>query len=632
MAEGRLEEAANSYLRAAALDTCDAVACLNLGFVRLEQQRHGEALESLERAASLDPALADAPYLMGRAHDELGQLEDAARCFEQASSINPTFAQAWRDLGRVRLALGDADRAVHALEAALRVQGDYALAKLDLATALLETGRGAEALAWAEAAITALPDEAAAEICRARALHAVGRLEEAVLSCDRALALDPGHVPTLYGRAVVLIDLRRFSEALENLDAALARPVQQRGSGLAPLLQARSVALSGQWRYQEAVESARAAVQADPSSTDHWRVLASALQGLGRHDDALEVYRQALACHPEDAQLRWDESLCRLLVGDFAEGWVRHEWRLRAPIYASVEVATQSSAPRWDGDLPISGRRLLLHAEQGLGDAIQFARYVPLVLGAGAEVVLQVPRPLVRLMERLQVQATRTGFRALKVIGTDDPVPAHDLRCSVMSLPALFQTGMADVPASIPYLTAEPELRDAWSGRLDVLFPGQKAPRVGLVWSGNPRHHNDHNRSLPLADLLTAIPPGIDLIGLQPEGRASDRAAMQGLPGLPLGTGLSGFNDTAALIEALDLVISVDTSVAHLTGALGRPLWLLLPHNPDWRWLLGREDTPWYPTCRLFRQDTPGRWDGALQRLREALLRLQAQGMPGVLG
>ena len=623
LAEGKLLDAMACYQQAASVRPDDAQAYLNLGYVQLEQSKYSQAVQSLERAASLDDALADAPYLLGRAHQEQGRLSEAAAHFVKAVALNPALVHAWRDLGQVRKAQGDLMGAVQALESALRAQPDFAVAKLDLATVLLELERGHDALRWADQATAAFPELAAAEICRSRSLHALGRLDEALQSCDRALTLAPADFAALHGRAAILVDLRRFGAALESLDQALGRGGEASGAERAALLQARSITLAGLWRYDEALASAHEAAQADPSNPDNWLALASAFQALGRHTHALAVYAQAVARHPEHAQLRWDESLCQLLVGDMKQGWRGHEWRLRAPMYSAVDKTTRSAAPRWDGERPIAGMRILLHAEQGLGDAIQFARYVPAVLDRGGRVILQVAPALVGLMRALVIADDAVG--RFHVVGTDELVPDHDVRCSLLSLPAVFRTDVDSVPASVPYFSAAADLCAAWRRRLQAMG-GADRPRVGLVWSGNPRHHNDHNRSLSLARLLEALPADMHFLGLQPDMKASDRRTLQVAGRLhDVGESLRDFTDTAALIASLDLVISVDTSVAHQAGALGRPLWLLLPHSPDWRWMLRRADTLWYPSCRLFRQDTPGHWEGALSSLHQAMLQWRAQ-------
>lgn len=615
LAAGELLDAERCYAQAVALDPDDAALHVNLGYVRLERGLHSLALESFSRAAAMDPSLADATYLAGRAFQELGELAQADRSFRDAVAINAEFAHAWLDLGRVRLALGDPESALQAFGEAVRAEPQLWPARVQLTTVLLDVGRGQEALRSANDLVAGAPDLAAAHVCQGRALRHCGRPDDALACFDRALALGAG-ADALYGRSVALVELGRFAQALESLDAAAAQWAAASGERAA-LLQVRSVALSGLWRYEEALASARASVDMDSTQPESWCVLAHVLQMLGRSADALATYAQAKQRHPDDAQIRWDESLCRLLLGDFAQGWSGHEWRLRSPMYSPANAATPSTAPRWTGRESIAGKRLLLYSEQGLGDAIQFVRYVELVVRAGAQAIVQVPKSLVRLINQLSI-----GDRAsLGVIGVGERAAAHDFQCSLLSLPAAFGTTLDTIPSRVPYLACDPSTSAAYRVRMGDSVAGPSRRRIGLVWGGNPRHRNDHNRSLPLARLLQALPRECEVVTLQPDVASSDLALVDraGLAHHDLGSTVRDFADTAALIEAVDLVVTVDTSVAHLAGALGRSVWILLPHQPDWRWMLGREDSPWYPTCRLFRQTAPGQWDEALVRLQAAL-------------
>ena len=332
-----------------------------------------------------------------------------------------------------------------------------------------------------------------------------------------------------------------------------------------------------------------------------------ALQSMLRLPEALESYRRAVALRPDYALAHWNESLCRLLMGDFEGGWREYEWRREvrefAPQYHDFP------RPLWLGEQEVAGRTILLHAEQGFGDTLQFCRYASLLAARGARVILEVQPPLKSLLTRLSGPAM--------VLAQGEPLPEFDLHCPLMSLPLACGTTLDTVPAAERYLTADPERVAACSARL-----GNTArPRVGLVWSGNPAHGNDYARSIALVDLLGSLDgAGVTFVSLQKDVRSHDRATLAARADiLHCGEELRDFDDTAAWIEAMDLVISVDTSVAHLAGALGKPVWVLLPYAPDWRWLLEREDSPWYPTARLFRQPRSGDWDGVLLAVACAL-------------
>ena len=467
LGEGRIDAAAACYARATQLDPQDGASHLNLGYARLEQGQPAPALESLARAAALDSASADAPYLMGRAHRELGRIPEAIAHFERALALNPALSHARADLVAIHLE-------------------------------------------------------------SARQRHAAQSLDEALQACDRALALEPDQATILHGRAVVLVDQRRFAEALQSMDKALAAGAPPDGPARAALLQTRAIALEGACRHEEAHAAARSAVDADPSDAEGWRLLAATLQSLGRHGDALAVYEEAFALHPDHAHLRWDEALCRLLTGDFERGWKHHEWRLRSAMYSVVEAGTRSTAPRWDADASLAGRRILVHAEQGLGDAIQFVRYVPFLLERGADVLVQVPRPLVRVVRGLVTPAAGPAGRGCTVIDADEDVPAHDLRCSLLSLPAAFGTAADSIPADVPYLAADAALRESWRARLG----GRTRPRAraarGRGWSGRAILATKRRQPVDPARPAGEGPAGLDRLDRVAAGRVGGGPALDG--------------------------------------------------------------------------------------------------------
>jgi hypothetical protein len=333
-----------------------------------------------------------------------------------------------------------------------------------------------------------------------------------------------------------------------------------------------------------------------------------ALLNLLRVREAGELARHAAALYPDDADLRWNLAVAQLLLGDFDAGFAAHEARWQAAGFGSRPVAAIEARPRWSGRESLRGGTILLFAEQGLGDSIQFLRYVPLVAAQAREVWLQVPPALASLAAGMAPNC--------RLLAAGEPWPEFDWQCPLLSLPHAFRTRLADVPASIPYLHANDLQVQQWQARL----PADGRRRVGIVWSGNPGHGNDRNRSIALGLFRQLAAEPCLFVSLQPQVRESDRAALAAWPGLlDLGPQLNDFADTAALLATLDLVITVDTSVAHLAGALGRPVWVLLPYCPDWRWLLERTDSPWYPTARLYRQPARGDWAPVLAAVRADL-------------
>lgn len=468
-----------------------------------------------------------------------------------------------------------------------------------------QQGRSAEAAEFIGAALAARPDDVVALTNRSAALNSLRRFDEALAHCDRALTLAPDHAEALNNRALALRELGRAQEALASCDRALRLKPDY-----ADAHNNRGLALQALRRFDEALESYGAALARNPAHLDALNNRGIALFEQNRGDEALACFERAIAIRPGHAHAHWNRAQVLLLSGDLARGWEEHEWRLAS----NPGLARGFTQPFWRGDVPVAGKTLLLHAEQGLGDTIQFCRYVPKVAALGARVILEVQRPLVELM--------RTLAGAAQVIARGEPLPDFDLHCPLLSLPLAFRTDLASIPSAAPYLNAPASTTD-WDARL-----GSKGPRVGLVWSGNPGHKRDSARSIPFYALMPLLDCAATFVSLQKEVRASDAAVLaQSGKVIDVADRLTTFADTAALVARLDLVIAVDTSVAHLAGALGRPLWLLLPEVPDWRWLTERDDSPWYPTARLFRQSGPRAWGPVIARVRAALQEIVARGL-----
>jgi Tfp pilus assembly protein PilF len=400
-----------------------------------------------------------------------------------------------------------------------------------------------------------------------------GRHEDCVRLASRALQLDPNHVEALTNRGAALRGLNRPEEALADYDHVLSIAPRQ-----AEALNNRGVALAA----------------------------------LNRHAEAVASYDAALRIAPGYQRARFNRSVSRLVLGDFERGWADHESRWHG---SDVQAGPRPGMkPQWTGAEDIRGKTVLLGTEQGLGDAIMFARYAPMVRDRGARVVLEVHPPLKELLAGIE--------GADQVIALGDPLPPHDFHVPIMSLALAFGTRLETIPARVPYIQPPPDHVERWRARLG----DAPRPYVGLVWSGSVTLRNDLNRSIPLAALGSLRDARATLVSLQKEIRASDAPALaQGKPILDFSSAIADFRDTAALVSLMDVVITVDTSVAHLAGAMAKPVWLLLPYSPDWRWLLDRDDSPWYPTARLFRQPGIGQWAPAIARVAEALGRLAAQ-------
>jgi tetratricopeptide (TPR) repeat protein len=363
-------------------------------------------------------------------------------------------------------------------------------------------------------------------------------------------------------------------------------------------------------QFESSVQSYEKAISLDPRYVEAHNNRGNALVKLFKYEEALKSYDQALFLDPTYVEAYWNKALALLQIGRFSEGWVLHESRWAKPSFQPI--VRHFPQPIWDGSFSIAGKTLLLHAEQGLGDTLQFIRYVAQVQTLGARLVLEVQDPLVPLLDG------QLGVDALVKQG--DPLPPFDCHCPLMSLPLAFQTTLSSIPIAIAYIKSSPEKEHVWAEKLG----STSGLRVGLVWSGDHRHQNDKHRSIPLAEMMAFLPLGLEYVSLQSEIRDSDRQALDDCDRLVhFGPELKDFSDTAALCAQMDLVVCVDTSVAHLSGALGKPTFLLLPYNPDWRWLLERTDSPWYPTMQLYRQAHLGSWQSALENVSADLFGLE---------
>jgi tetratricopeptide (TPR) repeat protein len=573
----------------------------NHGVVLNALNRPREAIESFDRAIKLKSKFSDAHNDRGSALMQLRRFDEALASYDRALALQPNFVEALYNRGYALTELKRFDEALASYDRALALRPNLVEALYNRGCALMQLKRFGEALASYDRALAVRLDFAEAFSDRGNALRELKRFDEALASYDRALALRPNFVEALYDRGNALRELKRFDEALASYDRALAlRP------NFVDALHNRGMPLCELKRFDEALASYDRALALRPDLVDALYNRGVTLLELKRFDEALASYDRALALRPDYAEAHFNEAFCRLMIGDFDRGWKKYEWRWETGNQRHIRRGFKQ--PLWLGQEEIAGKTILLHAEQGFGDTLQFCRYVPLVAARDARVVLEVQKSLQELMGSLAGVA--------HIISKGDPLPDFDLQCPFLSLPLAFGTRLETIPSAVPYLRASPQALNNWEGRLGP----RDRPRIGLVWSGNPMNTRDHNRSIGFSSFLSLLDINATFISLQKDVSAADAVLLNDRSDLlHFGDELRSFADTAALIANLDLVITVETSVAHLAGALAKPVWVLLPFIPDWRWHLDRDDSPWYPTARLFRQDATRAWDNVIARVHDAL-------------
>lgn len=451
--------------------------------------------------------------------------------------------------------------------------------------------------------VAAYPDRPDLRFNLANALVAAERPAEAEAEYRRLLRSHPEHIGVHTNLGNALHTMGRHAEALDHYRRVAAlRP------DLAGALNNVGNSLIALRRPEEAENFLRRAVQADPGYAQACNNLGGALLALDRPAEALQWFRRAMQLDANPFHATFGAAIAQLTLGDFRQGWRDYEARWLDPRF-TVDVPDYTT-PTWDGGGVLTGKRVLLHCEQGLGDTIQFVRYAPLVRQRGAHVVLQVQAPLAGLVVHLADEVVPQGK-----IARDEPVPDHDIRCPLLSLPRAFATRLATILASAPYLAADPSRVAAWQTRLG---PATRR-RIGIAFSGSPEHPDDALRSIPAARMLAAF-GNVEIHVVQRDIRPEDAATLAARPDVRNhAADLADFRDTAALVGCMDLVVSVDTSIAHLAGAMGRPVWILLQFAGDFRWLRERTDNPWYPSARLFRQPRAGDWDTPLTALAAAI-------------
>jgi tetratricopeptide (TPR) repeat protein len=543
---------------------------MNEAVAAQRQGRLRDAEKLYARVLKAAPNQYDALNLLGTIKAQQGHIGEAHRLFSAAVKANPAPPQGWSNLGQALHALKRSGEALDCLDKARALApGDVSIL-YQHANVLLSLDRPSEALAEFQAVLAQtpqhLPQHVEVRVNCGIAQAALGLPEPALAEFDAALALMPGHPAAHYNRGVALIKLGRYEEAVAANDAALA---------------------------------------IEPGHGNAWLNRGKALAQLNRYDEAVASYGEVLAIKKDHADAHFNQALALLTQGQYQRGFAEYEWRWRR-----TGMAPQKSRgkPLWLGEYPLHRKTVLLHSEQGLGDTIQFARYVPALAAAGAKVVLEVQPELKALLARLDGTPN--------VIARGDAPPAFDVHCPLGSLPLALKTELGNLPACVPYLSADGARLAKWSTEIGAL----PQPRIALSWSGNPSHDNDRNRSIALRRLAPLFKGrSASVISIQRDLRSEDTEALGASRITHVGNELDDFADTAAVLALCDLVITVDTAAAHLAGAMGRPVFVLVPFAPDWRWTLSGETTPWYPTARLFRQAKLEDWDDVIARVGAAL-------------
>ena len=637
--QGKLDEAIQSYQTALRLKPNYVEAHHNLGIIWRLQGKLDKAADYFRQAIALKPNYVDAHTSLGSTLHQQGKLDEAIAQFNHLLTLKPDSAETYNNLAMVLQEQGKVEDAIAAFKQALVIRPDYPGVCNNLGNLLLESDRTDEAIASYRQALQLRPTYAEAHNNLGNALQRQGKRDEAVAEYQRALELRPNFVEALSNLGAVLRDQKKTVEGISYLEQALSLQ-----PGFAEIHNNLGNAYQELDRLDEAIACYREAVKLKPDLAEVRSNLGNMLQYIGEFDEAFEHFAQAIATQadfagaynnlgiarrnygdldaafiaydraielkPDFIEAHWNKALNYLLIGDLENGFAGYEQRFQWSKFIEQNPPRNFTQPRWDGT-PLDGKTILLYAEQGMGDTIQFIRYISFVAQQAGHIILECHPPLVNLLQ------TIPAIEQIIPYGT--ALPTFDVHAPLMSLPYILGTTLETIPADIPYLPAPKSTASLLTPCLSSL--ASSALKIGFVWDGNPQNPYNKSRTCPLKLLLPlAQIPGVTLYSLQKEPKPADVDLLQAHPEVQdLRSHLHNFTDTAAFIQQLDLIIAVDTAVAHLAGALGKPTWLLLPFAPDWRWMCDRDDTPWYPTMRLFRQPSYGNWETVLDEVKAAL-------------
>jgi tetratricopeptide (TPR) repeat protein len=552
--------------------------------------RFAEAEAAYRKLLVQSPNHPELLQLLGAVAGQTGRNEEAAQLISRAIAIYPNNAIYHSNYSEMCRRLGRLDEAISHARRAVELKSDFVGAHANLGSALRDAGRLDEAIASFRRALQINPNFADAMWNLAHTLKDAQQLTEATALFERICQLQPNSAEAWCNLGISLRDQRKFDEAINAFNRSISLNPK-----FAPAYNNLGVAYSESDQLDQATQFFRKAIEVQPDYAHAWKNLAVALGEHCKYDECLAAFAKAAENNPELPEIYSNRAIILLTLGDYEQGWKDYEWRWRANLKI-LAPPRKLAEPRWDGS-PIDGRTILLHTEQGFGDAIQFARYIPLVAERGGRVILECQPELVRLL--------RTVPGVDRIITRGDPLPRFDVHSPLMTLPLVFNTTLETIPSRFPYLTADPTMCAKWKNRFDAI---RAKLRIGITWAGSTKHRLDRERSMTTADLAPISQVSdVAFFSLQ-KGDPSRQKPPAVLNWFDFTSELNDFADTAALVANLDLIISVDTAVVHLAGALAKPTWVLLPHPPDWRWLLNRTDSPWYPTVRVFRQSVRRDW------------------------
>lgn len=532
---------------------------------------------------------------------QAGQFEEAAIGFEKLRKLYPTYPPILNSLGIVYLQLGKFKDGCKLLEKSLQLDPKQAMVFYNLGRAYQNQGQFNDAINPYQKALKIQPDFIDALDKLGICYHSLGRYEEAVQYFNQMVSANPKNLVGHNGRGISLYALGQYEEAFSSLNHALAindkAPEIHNNIGLC---------LHKLNKLEDAIYHYGLALQLNPNYADAYSNRGLTFQALRKTDEAIKDFNRCLVINPNHADAHWNKALIKISLGEYEEGWKLYEWRWKS---FSKKWARHYDKPLWLGEESLKGKSILIYPEQGYGDFIQFYRYIPKLQGLGAKVILETPAPLINLITESSTD--------IQIIESGKKLTGFDFQCPIMSLPLAFKTTLDKIPNDFPYLSANTEKIKTWETKLGI----KTKKRIGIVWSGSKEHKNDHNRSIALEDLLTLMEMPFEFHSLQNEIRETEKVILNHSTIRNHQVDINNFSDTAALIEHMDIIISVDTAVAHLAGSLNKPFLLLLPFITDYRWMLDRKDSPWYPSGTLFRQTELGSW---YKTISEAKLYLQS--------